>query len=445
MDTIHKSQRAIASFSRSHHFPIDLHPTAQQAEAFAHWGRVTRQVHTCVAMMVLQGLQGETPDARACWSAAQAGVLPSGLTIPDPEMVLTAPGCLRQKVWDRDFPGLKSQLLQRAMQTLAEDIPADLPYGVIDRVVDAVYAPLAQPRGGHRAQVAYGQRSYREVLQVPGPLDPLIIPIPEVILSHSVQMSIPHAPGFDVLAEIFSLPLNSWTPGQQVPGELHFVGGRWRLWVTLPLPLRFAPPTQGGVGVDPGIRNWLSCADDQGRSFTLSGPGEVLQDRFTQRAEAFESIRPAFEQALAQLMPYRLIALEGTSWTGASWAGGRTSLERMQAAALPQMYEWLAAYARGHGGREVLLAPANSSSRVCSGCHGPGQRTRGGTWFVCSGCGLELDRDVNGARNHLWRAQRWPRRFRHHPIRYSRDWWRSAYPSPVPEGPPLPFASPQPT
>lgn len=377
-------------------FPVQLHPHAREAAAFEAWGTLVRRLHVTAVLATAELVRGRQPDAHALW--AWSGH-PDGLWrhLPEPFTRYTLPSALHQKSWRAAAPGLTRDHF-RAFLRAADLLPqGSVPHArwLTAQVADHVYRPFALPRAGRLAHTAHGLRTYAETFQVPGPLDPLVVPLRTVTrLDHGrVGISLGGGTFLHVAARTDTLPLRLWVD-QLVTGELRGSGGKWTLWLCIPQVRLFGPPTRGAVGVDPGLRVWATTFDDQGRSGELhfrdvacSGPAGRV--RFT------------LEQAVTALMPYRTIFVEGTDWAGSGWRNG-TGASKMCEQGHLLFPDWLGAMAAAHGNREVIFTPPLSSSRTCARCGRAGERH--GPVFHCRECGSR-SADENAAAVHLQRGR----------------------------------------
>jgi putative transposase len=61
-------------------------------------------------------------------------------------------------------------------------------------------------------------------------------------------------------------------------------------------------------------------------------------------------------------------------------------------------------YKAGNAGSKVLFVDARGTTKTCSGCGHVKDMPLGNRTYVCPVCGLEMDRDLNAAKNILNRA-----------------------------------------
>jgi putative transposase len=199
--------------------------------------------------------------------------------------------------------------------------------------------------------------------------------------------------------------------------------GNW--YVTLmvefdaPSPL---PPTERAVGIDMGLKSLLALSDGA----TMDNPrwlrGSLKRLRVLNRKLARQKKggtnwrktayqlarlhgkianqrRDFWHKTTRQLVnSYDLICIENLT-LGFMTANRHLALSAHDAG-LGEFRNMLA-YKAEEAGRQVVSVPPQHTSQMCSGCGRLVAKSLRVRVHRCAGCGLELDRDVNAARNIL--------------------------------------------
>jgi IS605 OrfB family transposase len=219
-------------------------------------------------------------------------------------------------------------------------------------------------------------------------------------------------------------------------------GGFWlHLTITLPAP---APPAESGagepwaaeagavVGVDLGLRRLAVSANGRKAQFFCG-------KRVRERARRYHRLRRALQAKGTRSARRHLRKLRGRenrfrrdvnhqvskALVAALPAGSLIALEqleglrervrqrRAETAARRELHNWgfaqlqgFVAYKAQAQGLRVLWVDAAYSSQQCSRCgHTAAANRRSPSWFVCHACGLQLNADLNAARNLAQRAR----------------------------------------
>lgn len=199
--------------------------------------------------------------------------------------------------------------------------------------------------------------------------------------------------------------------------------GNW--YVTLMVefePLPFPPPTGEAVGIDMGLKSLLALSDgtliDNPRWLRVSQKRlRVLNRKLARQKKGGTNWRKTADQLAGlhsrianqrgdfwhkttrQLVnQYDLICIENLT-LGFMTANRRLALSAHDAAL--GEFRSLLAYKAEEAGKFVVPVPPQYTSQVCSGCETIVAKSLRVRMHRCDGCGLELDRDVNAARNIL--------------------------------------------
>jgi putative transposase len=202
--------------------------------------------------------------------------------------------------------------------------------------------------------------------------------------------------------------------------------GDW--WVTFScegVPARPLADTGRAIGVDLGLTSFLATSDGE----TVDNPRHLrtaeadlrrAQRRVSRRKRGGSRRRKAvrvlarkhravqdarrdfhFKKALDLVRRYDVIAVENLNIRGLA----RTRLAKsVSDAGWGQFLRALRTKAES-AGREVIAVDPRGTSQECSGCGSVSPKSLSVRVHRCT-CGLELDRDVNAARNILARAER---------------------------------------
>ena len=199
--------------------------------------------------------------------------------------------------------------------------------------------------------------------------------------------------------------------------------GNW--YVTLMVefePLPFPPLTEEAVGIDMGLKSLLALSDgtliDNPRWLRVSQKRlRVLNRKLARQKKGGTNWRKTADQLAGlhsrianqrrdfwhkttrQLVnQYDLICIENLT-LGFMTANRRLALSAHDAAL--GEFRSLLAYKAEEAGKFVVPVPPQYTSQVCSGCETIVAKSLRVRMHRCDGCGLELDRDVNAARNIL--------------------------------------------
>ena len=199
--------------------------------------------------------------------------------------------------------------------------------------------------------------------------------------------------------------------------------GNWyvALMVEFDAPL-LLPPTEEAVGIDMGLKSLLALSDgtliDNPRWLRVSQKRlRVLNRKLARqkkggtnwRKTAYQLARlhskianqrrDFWHKTTRQLVnQYDLICIENLT-LGFMTANRQLALSAHDAAL--GEFRSLLAYKAEEAGKQVLPVPPQYTSQICSGCGTIVAKSLSVRTHRCSECGLELDRDVNAARNIL--------------------------------------------
>lgn len=199
--------------------------------------------------------------------------------------------------------------------------------------------------------------------------------------------------------------------------------GNW--YVTLMVefePLPYPPLTGEGVGIDVGLKSLLAFSDgtlvDNPRWLRNSLKRlRVLNRKLARQKKGGTNWRQTaariarlhgkianqrrdfWHKMTRQLVnQYDLICIENLT-LGFMTANRNLALSAHDAAL--GEFRSLLAYKAEEAGRQVVSVPPQHTSQMCSGCGRLVAKSLSVRVRRCAGCGLELDRDVNAARNIL--------------------------------------------
>lgn len=220
--------------------------------------------------------------------------------------------------------------------------------------------------------------------------------------------------------------------------------GRWFLCLPLPLSLKSenqAPEdtkwTDGVIALDPGVRTFATGYDpsgvmcewgkqDIGRIYRLCHVMDKLQSRWSQKEvrhrkryrlqRAARRIRlkvrnlvDEFHKKLSKWLceSYRVILLPAFKTSGMIRRGQR----KISSKTVRSMVTWshyrfqqcLLSKSREYPWCKVIMCDEAYTSKTCTRCGVLNQHLGGSKVFECASCGLQCDRDLNGARNILLR------------------------------------------
>jgi putative transposase len=201
-------------------------------------------------------------------------------------------------------------------------------------------------------------------------------------------------------------------------------GRKWYVCLMLAYPDPMVEAHPGpAVGIDMGLYHLLALSDNQKvenprwlRQFQAKL--RVAQHRVSRRKRGSQRRRKAFEQmnrlqarianqrrdfwhkmTRKLVGTYGLIALE--ELTLKAMTANHHSALSARDVGLGEFQQLLAYKAEDAGTLVVTVNPAHNTSQVCSACGETVEKSLRARTHVCPHCGLELDRDVNAARNVL--------------------------------------------
>lgn len=274
-------------------------------------------------------------------------------------------------------------MFHRLLADVAQQIvPFKLPYGLLDGLTLRWYEAIAEGDA----------LTYGDLPQVR-----CIHSVPELFLTDvriqddlSVTVFCHQAEILTIPAEVFCLPTgiraalasNSARVSESV---IQCCGGVWWLWLVftnLDVPLQ--APTLGTIGLDPGVKRWLSGYDDAG-PVIFPGLRCASVPTLAARFAAYERQRETIEGVSATLLQYQLVA-------------------HLKAGFLCSILDQVASAGLRTAERRLLQIPAQFSSSVDADNQWlPRDAYRPGRIIVENG--HAFDRDILAARTHYLRLR----------------------------------------